>query len=443
MSREKPALRRLVDVIDTLIDPHVGIIQHLREVPPEAGDPDFFEYVAKAANTRAFTRQQNFYNTGGASFDRSLAMAKAVGEAVERYCGAIFDVEALPLHSYESAPFACVSPTDFALYSETQYSDPGFPWVTFENSTPIRWVAAVDMHTGSICYVPAAMVYVPYFYYQGAGDAPIVQPISTGLACHCSPTEAAIGAICEVIERDAFTITWQAGLPRAQVRIETLSDGNYQLVQRFERSGSTVTILDITTDVGVPTFLSILRSEMAEAPALVTAGSADLDPEQAVRKSLEELEHTRRYAQFIKDKLPRLCPEPGHGNVQAQADHLNFWADHANLHLADCLFASKVRIGFDEVAHLATDDPQRNLRILLERVASTNHRVLLVDLTTPDVRDLGLSVVRAILPGFHPLFMGYRTRAAGGRRLKEIPKRLGLAGLSLAGGDNPSPHPYP
>jgi ribosomal protein S12 methylthiotransferase accessory factor len=56
------------------------------------------------------------------------------------------------------------------------------------------------------------MVFMPYYYYHGTEDSPILQPISTGMACHCSPAEAAITAVCEVIERDAFSITWQAML---------------------------------------------------------------------------------------------------------------------------------------------------------------------------------------------------------------------------------------
>jgi ribosomal protein S12 methylthiotransferase accessory factor len=69
--------------------------------------------------------------------------------------------------------------------------------------------------------------------------------------------------------------------------------------------------------------------------------------------------------------------------------------------------------------------------------------VLLADVTTPDVRDLGLSVVRAVVPGSHPLFMGHALRARGGRRLWEVPQRLGHRGISPATGDNPAPHPYP
>ncbi len=437
------SLQRLIDLYDDLVDPHVGIVQTVEEVPREIGSPDFHHFAGRACNTAAFSRHANFRNTGGASVNRDIALAKAIGEAVERYCSALYEIEELPLVSYEDAPFPCVAPDSFALYSPEQYERPGFPWTPFDESTPVRWTPALDLATGQPCHVPAAMVYVPYFFYQGTGDAPIVQPISTGLACHSSPAEAAISGICEAVERDAFTITWQAMISAPQLRVETLSDENYNLVERFESTGSSVVVLNITMDVGIPTFLSVLRSTAPEAPALVFAAATDLDPEKAVRKSLEELAHTRRYSQQIKARMPRMVPDPEHTNVKDQIAHLNFWTDQANAPLADFIFASPVRQDFSRIENRATGDPQRDLQILVEMVQAVNHRVLIADVSTPDIEALGLTVVRAVIPGFHPLFMGFGIRGLGGTRLWEVPQKLGYKGIARETGDNPEPHPYP
>jgi ribosomal protein S12 methylthiotransferase accessory factor len=52
-------------------------------------------------------------------------------------------------------------------------------------------------------------------------------------------------------------------------------------------------------------------------------------------------------------------------------------------------------------------------------------------------------VIRAVIPGFHPLCIGHTFRALGGSRLWEVPPKLGYAGLSRDTGDNPVPHPIP
>jgi len=436
-------LRRLLDALDYIVDERVGIIQFAIESPRQPGSPDFFHYFAQACNTRSFVEHANFGKTGGASTERGVALAKAVGEGIERYCAAIYALEELPLHSFESAPFPCVHPSQFALLSPKQYESPAVVFVPFEEDTPVRWAPAADPLSEEIRYVPAAMVYVPYVYHRGQGDSPIAQSISTGLACHCSYAEAALSAICEVIERDAFTITWQAMIAHPQIVSETLSPANQERIARFERAGYAVTLFDMTMDAGVPTILAVSRSNVPDAPPLVPAGATSLSPEEAVRKSLEELEHTRDYSHKIMVHMPRLADDPNHDNVEEQIDHLNFWCSHAHSDLADFLFSSKVRREFNEIEDLATGVPEIDLQVLLKRIAEVDHSVLLCDLTTPDVREVGLTVIRALIPGFHPLVVGHRIRSLGGKRLWTVPQKLGYPGIVSESGDNPSPHPYP
>jgi len=81
---------------------------------------------------------------------------------------------------------------------------------------------------------------------------------------------------------------------------------------------------------------------------------------------------------------------------------------------------------------------------MCRRVNETGHQVLTVDVTSPDIATLGLSVVRAVVPGYHPLTFGHNRRALGGR-LKTLPPRLDWPGQAEAGQppDHLSPHPYP
>lgn len=436
-------LHRLSSIADRLIDDRVGVVRYVKELPKDAGAPDLFHYYAQACNTRAFTAQANFSDAGGASSERGMAVAKAIGEAVERYCSAIYDREDLPLFSFESAPFKCVPPHEFALYGEEQYESEKFPFARFESHTTLRWSPTINLTTGETLYVPASMIFMPYFFDQEHGEAAIAQRISTGLACHCSFEEAATAAICEVIERDSFTIAWQASLGRPLLNIESLNDQNQDLVARFERIGSSVTLLNLTTDSGVPTVLSVLHSTSEESPALVFAASADPDPERAVRKSLEELAHTRRLAQQLKNNEPQFAPSPDYANVVTQDDHVHLYTNHANVHLAKFLFYSQDRIDIRDIPNLATGDPKQDLKVIVEKIHAIHHKVLVADLTTMDVQELGLRVVRAVIPGFHPLFMGHHLRALGGSRLWEVPQKLGYQGITRESGDNPVPHPYP
>lgn len=434
----------LARIVDSIVDEKVGLISMLEEVRPEPGAPNFFHFRAKACSTAAFTREANFRDSGGASTTRDGAMAKAIGEALERYSPALFDFEQLPLFAWQDAPSAAVHPDEFALYSDDQYEQPGFPWLPFREDTEVRWTMATDLRSKSEILVPACRIFMPYNYYLGSGDSPIDQPISTGLACHGSFAKATGVAFCEVIERDAVMIAWQAKISPPLIRIETLPDDLYDIVQRFECKSFKVDMFDITTDNKVPTILSTLRGLNPEQPALVVAAAASLNPEDAARKSLEELAHTRRYCQWVKSYAQPLVPDPpAFDCVVDQMTHLGFYVDHANLHYASFLFESDRRIDFEFLEDKASGDDDEDLSRLVSAIVATGERALVADLTSSDIASLGLTVVRAVVPGYQPLHMGFHLRSRGGRRLYEVPQRLGHLGIPAGKMDNATPHPYP
>jgi ribosomal protein S12 methylthiotransferase accessory factor YcaO len=180
-----------------------------------------------------------------------------------------------------------------------------------------------------------------------------------------------------------------------QILIETLSHANRDRVECFQRAGCCITLFDITLDARIPTNLSVLRGS---SPALVLASAADLSAERSVRESLEELEHTRRRSQYIALSVPRLASDPENRNVVDQRSHLNFWCDEANGRLADFRFASETRVEFCELNNPWKGDSAADLAMLLENLKAIDHQLLVCDLITPDVEELGLVVVRTVIP---------------------------------------------
>jgi ribosomal protein S12 methylthiotransferase accessory factor len=441
--RSSDTLAKLRTLLPLLYDPRVGLIQSITEHERDSGSPEFFRFIATAADTGAFCAQQNFSIGGGAATSRDVALAKAIGEAVERYAAAIYDRHELPFGARRKLAFECVPPQDFALFSRAQYQDEEFVFEPFHDDSEVRWAAVRSLTTRREVHVPACFVYVPYIFYRSEEEWPLAQSISTGLSCHGSFEQAAIGGICEVIERDAFTLTWQARLSHPRIRLASLSRANRDLVCRFERAGYELGLVDITLDTGVPTILAVVRNRTPGGVPLAVAAATELDAETAVRKSLEELAHTERYMCQVKREVPRLIPTADHSNVTSQVSHVNFWCSPEHAEQAAFLTQSSAHKDFAEIQSVTASDDRRALTQLIERVAATGHDVLIKEISTPDVSELGLCVVRAIIPGFHPLFMGYQGRALGGRRLWELPQRLGFAGIDPQAGDNPFPHPFP
>jgi ribosomal protein S12 methylthiotransferase accessory factor len=426
---------------EALIDQDFGIINSVVEVRSGPGTPNLFRFAARASNAIALGGEANFNTGSGASIRRENAVAKAVGEAVERYCSALFRRDEIPLHRFDEAEGSCVHPSRFALFADHQYARSEFPYRPFTTTTAVRWVAASNIATGERVSVPAAMVYLPYHF--GPGEETITQPISTGLASHTSVEGAAVSALCEVVERDAFTIWWQARCVRPQIDKSSLSLQNREIVSRFQAAERRISLFDIGTDVRIATVAAVQQSDSPDLPPCAFAAASHPSAEVAVRKSLEELAHTAAYMEGIRRSVPFPEIRDGHENIADQVSHLSFWCDPRNTRGTAFVFRSEETIRFEELPNSDSTDDRVLLKEVVDSITHAGLEPLICDLTTDDVAECGFSVVRALIPGCHPLFMGYRVRALGGSRLRELPSRIGCLYESVGAEDNPYPHPFP
>jgi ribosomal protein S12 methylthiotransferase accessory factor len=214
-------------------------------------------------------------------------------------------------------------------------------------------------------------------------------------------------------------------------------------VRRLGEAGYQVTLVDATTDNGIPAMVAAMRNPAPGGLPVVFSASAALDPEEAARKCLEELAHTERYMWQIFRTVPDIPSRADHADVVDQVSHLRWWTVPERLHHASFVWASDTWRDFGELPSLATGNPRRDLNTMVERIAATGYRPLVRDLTTADVAGAGLRVVSCAIPGYHPLHMGHSVRALGGRRLYEVPGRLGHPAPSGPDDLNPYPHPFP
>lgn len=449
LGRSRLSLGRLLGLWDYLVDEKVGIVREIRELPTEPDDPDFFHYLSTACDTARFAELSNFGNNGGVSTTRYGAVAKAVGETVERYCSAIFGYQDLTYGTYAGLGRPAAHPDNFALYRADQFEPDGFPWQPFTADTPIAWTQGRSLLTGAAVLVPAAMVYVPYHPSGARPDAAIAQPISTGLACGCSFAEAALSGLCEAVERDAFTLTWQARMSRPRIRQESLPEPVRAMLRRFTDVRLRVEVVNITTDIQIPSVLMIAIGESQTSPAFAVAAATHPSPETALVKCIEELAHTRKYARYLMGCTPEVPVQAaeGHPAVDGQFQHLRFYCPQSAAPFIEFCWASSRTCPLADLPGAGCPGgevtAEAELQAAVAEVARHGLEPIACDLTSPEVRALGLSVVRVVVPGLHPLFMGYRSRALGGQRLYTVPQLLGHPPLGRTEPDNPYPHPFP
>jgi ribosomal protein S12 methylthiotransferase accessory factor len=85
-----------------------------------------------------------------------------------------------------------------------------------------------------------------------------------------------------------------------------------------------------------------------------------------------------------------------------------------------------------------------DIEVCVNALASKGFDVLVVDLTTRDIGELGFRVARVLIPGLQPLHGDHRFRFLGGKRLYQVPKILGYAEECTTEEQLwPWPHPFP
>ena len=272
-----------------------GIIQRIEQVPTSAFDPHVHFFLARPCNTAALTGIASENQGAACSMSMDRAFVRACGEVIERYASAFYDPSSFVLESEEGLRAArkpCVSTSRIYPYAPQQYCTSGFPFES-PQGRKFYWTEAVRWKTEEEVLIPASCIYLPYVYQQEF--EPITHAtISTGLAAGVDLDECIQKAVLEVVERDAFMVTWNARLPTTNIPecscygVDAFVDATLSC----RPPNSKWYISDIGVDVDVPTIAAALV-DRGSCPMTSFGVAANVDPVKALVLALEEALLTR------------------------------------------------------------------------------------------------------------------------------------------------------
>jgi ribosomal protein S12 methylthiotransferase accessory factor len=426
---------------ERLIDHRVGIIQDIYEHMIDPDDPPLFYFTAKLADTSRYSRLKCSEYNGGASLLREQAKAAAIGESVERYCAGIYNEDEFIYSSYNDVKCDAIDPREFTLFSENQYSTKDFKFSRFSKDVRLNWVWGYSLVKKQPILVPASFVYVPYLFRSK--EELITQPTSTGLAAANNMEEAILSGIYEVVERDAYMIMWlnqlsMSGINLSMVKNEKIKD----VIERFVQCGISLYINNITTDLGIPTIGAMAVLESGRGPAAAVGAATRLAPELAVLKSLEETAHTRFWIKGMMRERPDYKSKDDFSDITDLSHHPFLYGHLEMLPRLKFLMNHPSVEKLEGIPNMATGSILKDIQKCVEMIAKRGFDVIVVDITTPDIKEVGFSVVRVLIPGGQPLDVEFKYRFLGGKRLYEVPKLLGYPGKS-EGELYGYPHPFP
>lgn len=146
-----------------LLSPEIGIIKGLGKVSRMLWDPLIYSYRIISCNSTIL--QGEFYGgrSGGAGYNLKEAIETTLREVVERYCGAFYDKSALKKENIK------ISGTKLFILKNSPF-----------------------------------LIFLPFHLDENR----IGYSTSTGMAGHYNFYKAFLIGLYEIIERDAFVITW-------------------------------------------------------------------------------------------------------------------------------------------------------------------------------------------------------------------------------------------
>jgi ribosomal protein S12 methylthiotransferase accessory factor len=173
----------------------------------------------------------------------------------------------------------------------------------YHEGLPTEWVAARSLVDGTSTHVPVSVVRLS-LRERTDWNPPVFFESTNGLAGGNTVAEAALHALCEVVERDAMTAAVARG-GEMGVRVDPRTSGSAQadgLCELIERAGVALEVRWIPSPTGLPCFLAWVACH--DYPAAMFGFGCHIDPHIALTRAITEAAQARlAYISGARDDL--------------------------------------------------------------------------------------------------------------------------------------------
>ncbi|MCY3816408.1 MAG: TOMM precursor leader peptide-binding protein [Gammaproteobacteria bacterium] len=422
-----------------LVSPISGVVTWLRRTTDEA-DSWLHVYWAGSnlgmrSRTLSSLRRSLRSKSAGKGSTREQSEVSALCEAIERYSGCFHGDEIRARRRFIdfAADEEAIHPNDAQLFSDTQLDNAesinakGHPYnivpPRLDPDAELDWTPVWSFTQQRHRQMPTSMLYSMAPEQRAAGD---LIADSNGCAAGNTLEEAILQGFYELAERDAFAIWWYNRLKVPAVDLASFDDEYLAMAAgyyaRFDRD---LWMLDVTSDIGIPTFVALSRRPDADTEDIIYGAGAHADPHIAALRAVCELNQCLTW-------LPRPGSRDGRPMID---DPLALWW-WKTARLADCSWLAPAQDAplrdASRYTVIETADMREDVEHCRALVEAGGMEFLVLDQTRPDI---GMPVVRVIVPGMRHFW----ERLAPGR-LYDVPVSMGRRHSPMAEADiNPAP----
>ena len=408
-----------LDRLEQFVGPIAGVVPTIEKVPNRAG---MHVYVCtqisdkSASNHRANRVLGRPSAAVGKGAGDLQARVSCLAEAIERYSCHHQGHHPL-LHSrLDELGKTAIAPQDLLLFSNTQYENrnlsneihgSGFNWVPeqFDSAYAIDWSPAWSLTHNREVWLPADFC---YFGYSSDRNHDFCKADSNGCASGNTLEEAIQQGFFELVERDACALWWYNRVTRPSVDLDSFDDPFFEnMKSSFNQAGRELVVLDITSDLDVPTVIAISWRRIDGGGIHLGLG-CHLEARLAISRALAEL--NQGAVDEFGDKDP--------ASLEGFDIHHARWLREATIENQPYLRpADGPRRVAADFTNEATRDVRDDLLISIEKLRAKGLEMIVLDHTRPDI---GFPVARVVVPGLRHFW----ARHAPGR-LYDAPVSMG------------------
>jgi ribosomal protein S12 methylthiotransferase accessory factor len=399
-----------------------GLVLPCQALPSTACEIDGYFHASVGADP-AYPWQTT---SGGVAHSPAVAASVAAAEALERYAAAVCNFEVRPLA--QVPPEEAILPLDeFAQFSPAQQAQAGYPWPRVHSGLMGRAYALDD---DTPAWVPQEMLGLG----PKQGEA-FLASVSTGLAAQTNAVSALWSGLFEVLERDALAVTWLNALVPPE--LEPPAEAQQQVQARHGK----LRAFDLTQSWNPFPVIAVAGTMPRNGRLRHAFGVAcRATAAQAFDKAWREWMQGIVFADYLAERHPPLeVPTTFEQHAvyysqhPEQWDKVPLWATHRPAKALSTL-APHPSLGLQDLP--AGTRLRRAAGWLRERGVRLYYR----DLTTCDVAQAGLHVVRVLSPDMSQIHGDDRWPYLGGR-VRDVDWRY--AGVPRAAQPFPNPFPHP
>jgi ribosomal protein S12 methylthiotransferase accessory factor len=333
------------------------------------------------------------------------AKVGAIMEAIERYAAWSARPPAT-FGSYEKLRTRRpgLNPRDIVISIQEDYTD----------DTPISWIEGFDLMRDEAVLVP---LYAAAYFKTAGNYGHLCYSLTTtnGLASGNTLEEAICHALCEIVERDSWSLAELVAraLPKylaksrpdlggeiaaddleryPSIDLNSITGIPKELIEMYEQAGMRVIVRDVTSDTEVATIVCTVCDDLHDkfSPAHTGVG-AHPDATVALTRALTEAAQARAVdIQGLREDLSMADDEVEeaflHSKRVSKVEGPTFY--HTE---------SKQPITFDKVKSRKNADVLDDISLMMDNLKKSGmDRVIVVDFSLPDLKS---SVARVIVPG--------------------------------------------